>query len=121
VDDGLFVATEKETWFMGGKDFDALKLTKVLDYGAVPGTAAKLDSNLLSAEGEKAGPAVTAALWTSPFGVILGTTGGQVRNLTEENYSFPTAPRGAGLIRTSRGYTSYLSVLQGEGEALNKY
>jgi hypothetical protein len=121
VDDGIFVATDRETWFLTGTEVGTLKARSILSYGAVPGTSAKFDTELLSEDGEKTGVNAAAALWVTQFGVILGVTGGQVRNLTEGKYSFPTAQSGAGLVRTARGYSSYIGVLKGAGVAPNEY
>jgi hypothetical protein len=95
--------------------------TKVLTYGAVPGTAAKFNSEELVPEEERPGANSAAVMWVSPFGVILGLTGGQVKNLTEQNYNFPAAQRGAGLFRVSRGYSSYIASLKGNGAAQSTY
>jgi hypothetical protein len=124
VDDGIYVGTDRETWFLRGTDPEAFRASKVLTYGAVPRTVVRLDSQELSPapqEGQETGPTRPAAMWMSTNGVILGDSSGQVKNLTEEGYGFPAALRGAGLFRVARGYSSYVVALQAPGAAVNAH
>jgi hypothetical protein len=119
VTDGVFAATDDGTWFLSGPDLATA--TKVLSYGAVPGTAVKFDGEQLLAEDERTGASNPAVMWMSPDGVIMGTSGGQVKNLTENRYSLPTAQRGAALFRVARGYASYIASMRGNGAAPSAY
>lgn len=121
VNDGLYVATEDAAWYLRGKDPLALEATQVLSYGAVPGTSVKFDSAYLRDDSEGSSDTQSACLWFSPRGVILGLAGGRVKNLTEDNFSFPTGQRGAGLFRVQRGYPAYVATLHGDGAAPNAY
>lgn len=122
VEDGVFVATDKETWFLSGLDAPAMSLDKRLNYGAVPGTAFKFDGQgLVDPEKEQPAAAVPSVVWTTPYGVVSGTKGGTLWNMTEDRFSFPAAQRGAGLVRLDRGYTTYLAALRGTGSAPNDY
>lgn len=122
VGDGIYVATEKGSWFLQGYEPTSLRSTQVLSYGAIEGTSVKFDSELLDAEtGEKTGNTNPAVMWTSQFGIIVGLSGGQVTNVTEDKYGFPAAQRGAGTLKFSKGFAQYLSSLQGTGAAPNIY
>ena len=121
VQDGLFVATDAETWFFAGHDPEAMVPRQVLSHGGTFGTGVTFDSLELVAEESQAGASVPAALWHSPFGVILGTSGGQVKNLTEDRYSFPEAVRGGAYFRTARGFSSYVLALQAPGGVNNAH
>jgi hypothetical protein len=123
VNDGVFVATRETTWFLEGGHASGFKSREVLDYGAIPGTAAKATVGTLKAleeapEGATGGKAV---FWTTPRGVCVGVDGGVTANLTERDVSFPAAPRGAGIVRQARGYTQYLAALEGAGVASNSF
>lgn len=119
VDDGIYAATETGTWFLRGHEPSEMKATQVLSYGAIPGTAVRDDATVTAEDGAEASRPVV--FWTSPYGVVLGHSGGVVRNLTEDRYSFPAAQRGAGVVRLERGYVQYISTLQGTGSAPNAY
>lgn len=121
VADGIYAACDEGTWFLAGTDPDAMVARKVLSYGAVPGTMVKIDGEEMVAEDERTGASQTNLLWISQFGAILGAPGGQVKSLTEEQYSLPTARRGAGLFRAARGYSSYVFTLRGTGAAPNAH
>jgi len=124
VNDGVFVGTREKVWFLSGGHLSQVSGARIaLDYGVVPGTAAKASTGVLSRPGEdgsgtRGGAAV---VWTSPRGVCVGMDGGEVVNLTELNYSFPTAVRGRGIVRQARGITQYLVALEDAGSAVNAY
>jgi len=119
VNDGVYVSTEDMTWFLHGGHPSSFTSREVLDYGAIRGTAVKTTVEALRGSPDAAGRRVV--LWTTPSGVCQGADGGVVTNLTERNFSFPSAQRGAGIVRQSRGYTQYLSALEGSGVAHNAY
>lgn len=121
VADGIYAATEAGTWFFEGTDPEQMAARKVLTYGAIPGTMVKLDGEELLPEEARSGASQTNLLWISPFGAILGAPGGQLKSLTEGQYSLPTARRGAGLFRVGRGYSTYVFALQGTGAPLNAH
>jgi hypothetical protein len=135
VNTGLYVGTVASSnedaeggglvWFLKGDRPDQFELWQMFDYGVIPGTAVKTDTSYLEPEEEQAAddgvPAKPALLWASAHGICVGFDGGEVKNLTEEKYSFPVAQRGAGLVKQQRGYVQYLAVLQGDGSANNAY
>jgi hypothetical protein len=121
VTDGLYVGTDKATYYLGGNDPAGMKSARVADHGATPGTAARMDVSLEATEEEQASSTVVAALWMSPEGVILGMPGGAIRNLTSGDFNVPAGVRGAALLRSSRGYTSYVTTVQGETALPNAF
>jgi hypothetical protein len=132
VGNGIYVATKDiegddtntspMTWFLGGSSPEDFTSEVVMDYGAIPGTGAKVAASLISPpetdEQQRTGEAVA---WTSRHGVCIGFHGGTVVNITESRYSFPSAQRGVGMVRQDRGFVQYLSVLQGTGSANNSF
>lgn len=123
VNDGIYVSTPDGTWFLEGTEPDKLKSRLVFPYGAIPGTAVKTTVGTLKAleEAREGEPGSTAVMWTTAHGVCVGAEGGTALNLTERDYSFPAAQRGAGVVRQVRGYTQYLVALEGSGAAANPY
>lgn len=124
VNGGIYVATWDRTWFLqGGHPKGDMKSQVVFDYGAIPGTAVKTVRGVLKslAEEEEGAPSSTAVMWSSPHGVCFGTEDGHAINMTERDYAFPSAQRGATMIRQARGYTQFLTSLEGSGVAGNAY
>lgn len=124
VGDGIFAATDKGTWFFAGHEPSDMKAVQVSSYGAIEGTAVKIDSDIMDDENtaDQATAAVSpAVMWTSPFGIVVGKNGGEVVNLTFDKFGFPAAQRGAGVVRATRGFVQYVSTLQGTGAAPNIY
>lgn len=119
VNDGIYVSTIDRTWFLQGRHPSEFKSFEVLDYGAIAGTAARTTVEALRGSPDPAGRRVV--VWTTPSGICLGGDGGVVVNLTERNFSFPSAQRGAGIVRQARGITQYLAALEGSGVAHNSY
>jgi hypothetical protein len=133
VNDGVYVGTPDSggddvesvgyIWFLSGDRPDQFKSTQLFDYGVIEDSAVKTDAAYFDAKqgdqaGEQAHPII---VWTTRHGVCVGRDSGSVQNLTEVQYSFPTAQRAAAIVRQDRGYVSYISTLQGPGALTNKY
>lgn len=117
VEDGVFIGADK-TYFLSGVSPDKWSLTTVAGYPAIPGTM-----GYAPAEGGAVGEGLPGRVvyWASPRGHCMGATGGTFRNLTEARYSYPSAQRGAGIVRPIKGMNQYLAVLEGNGTAYNAY
>lgn len=124
VNDGIYVGTDQKTFFLTGDRPDKMESKEIFGCGAIEGTSYNTDASYFTKreQGEEFGddphPVV---IWTSSRGIHAGYDGGVVKNLTEEMYSFPAAQRGAGILRAVRGYTQYLTSLQGTGSADNVF
>lgn len=121
VGNGIYVATESGTWFLQGHEPTSFRAHQVLSYGAIEGTAVKIDVEEEVEEGESKGSNQPALMWTTESGIVLGTSNGQVKNITENKYGFPGAQRGASIVKTTKGFTQLVTALQGTGSAPNKY
>lgn len=117
VEGGVFVGADS-TYFLRGASPKKWTLDQVAEYPAIPGTL-----SYLQAEPQYVGEGLPghAALWASPRGHCMGVDGGSFRNLTEARYSYPTAQRGAGIMRQINGFNQYLAVLEGAGVANNAF
>lgn len=119
VEDGIFVGAD-QTYFLSGAGPEQWARSKrtVAGYGAIPYTRA-----YEPAEGDDLGEGVAGrvAMWASPQGHCMGANGGAFRNLTSSRFSYPTAQRGAGIVRQTQGYNQYLAVLEGTGAANNAF
>lgn len=119
VNDGVYVSTPETTWFVEGTVPREMKSRVVFNHGALPGTAVKTTVGATRAEEEdqEGSPGGLAVMWTSTQGVCIGTDGGKVVNMTEQRVDFPAATRGGAIVRRVRGYTQYLTALEGAGVA----
>lgn len=96
VDDGLYVATQTQTWFLAGRGPDEFEAILKAPYGAVLGSLAYAPASLVK-QAQNQGEA-QVAFWLTPQGVCLGLNGGQLINLTQQ-YAIDPGGEGAGLFR----------------------
>ena len=108
VKDGLFVSTEKETYFLGGMTPTSFAQLKVADYPAILGTDILVDGRKL-----RGGEIVDrVVMWTSTEGICIGGPGGMFENLTERKLVYPSANVGAGVCIDDR----YVCLLKSPNE-----
>jgi hypothetical protein len=121
VDDGLFVGSDLETFWYGGKDPILNKkwdiVTQVAPYGVIPGTVQPIKAEKLGIRGLQG----NACIWTSRQGVCIGASSGFFMNLTQNKVSYPPGHVGTAVIREERGQVHYLCALQSLGEAYNAW
>lgn len=104
VQSGIFVGTEKETFFLKGSFASELQQIKIADYPAVEGTVVQVEASKIG-DGSMAG---IGLMWASEEGICFGGSDGLFRNLTERKLSYPSARYGAGLCRDGK----YICLLQ---------
>lgn len=107
LNDGVFVATEKETVFLSGDDPAKFQSNTVLAAGGVRGTLVYPRVDQLQKEGVQG----AAAVWVSRAGVALGMAGGQLMILTGDRYVMPKASDGCGLFKIRSGTPQYVATL----------
>jgi hypothetical protein len=83
VDDGLYLSAAGATYFLKDPCTPNMVLTPVLPYAAIEGAALTIPDKK---EIEVA--------WMSERGIVVGSTGGQVKNITEERIAVDTHTRG---------------------------
>ena len=105
---GMFIGTETEVGWVSGAEPDKSGFIHKAPHGVIPGTLAygPTDDFGGGADGQ-------AAYFATTGGIMRGLPGGQLENLTRARYQYPTATRGAGVVRTTGGIAQYLAVLQG--------
>lgn len=108
VEGGIFVATAYNTYFLEGSDADGLRLRHLATYGGVEGTLA-YD---YSSPGENgSGATFPAPVWMSTRGIVFGQPSGGLVNVTEPNYRFESASLGSAVVRSTRGFRQYVTVI----------
>lgn len=97
VANGMFLSSDKATYFLKGLNPDEQELLQVAPYPGYEWSAA-----IDLVDGMEAGmqePGL-CALWSSPVGACLGTPTGLLINLTRDKIHYPSfGSRGAGLLR----------------------
>lgn len=109
IDDGIYVADGSITWFLEGLDpQESMNRFKVLDVGAVP-----YSDIIVNGQDFKDDDGVDFAVWASPTGMMKGGPKGDVKNLTIETFSPPSAARGFSIVRNDNiGTVHYVLSLQ---------
>ncbi len=108
VDNGLYLATQDETFFLslaGSVDF---KREKLADYGAILGTMAKTDASRFG-DSENIGEAL---IWWSKKGLCVGLNNGNFKNVSEKRY-IPSTDGflGTGFVRQIDDEFFYLAAI----------
>lgn len=115
VKDGLWIATEDNTYFFQG-DNPPFKVTVKANYGAIRGTLQKISGTFMGK-----GDNNMVSVWTSKKGICAGYDGGEFKNFTNENYDLPIGLYGTSIFRQERGMNHYLVSLKNIEEAGNIY
>lgn len=119
VDNGLYVGTTRETFFISGTDpfsDSGFSLIRVADYGVIHGTMKKVQANkvkISEAQGN-------LAVWASPRGFCCGGNSGAFKNMSIGVYELPDASRGNLMLREENGVIHLVAVLS-DGAFYNIY
>lgn len=98
---GLFVATNKEVFFLAGSNPQEFSLVKAYAYGGIEGTDQLAQCSLLGIDIPGNG-----IIFASSQGLCIGTSTGQVLNFTQAFINFPQncSKIGASLINNNNRY-----------------
>ena len=102
VRNGIWVATEKKTYFLSG-DNPPFKFNDKQNYGGIKGTSQKIPSASIKKEYQD-----SISMWATSMGVCVGFSDGTFENLTGEYYRFDNASSGVSLFRTDKGIHKYI-------------
>lgn len=114
VEDGIFVGTERAVYFLSGSFTKGMPRQKLLNAGAVRGSAVTAAASLI---GGQQGPAPegSGVMFLTPSGICAGLPGGSLINRTSGRVEFPAAAEAAALYRDDSGATSYVAVTNSGG------
>ena len=88
---GVYVATADKTYWLSGLDVDQVeRMVELLPYGAVDGSATRIENS-------------NDIAWFSARGLVVGSQDGQAKNMQEENVAVGVAQVGATLYREQDG------------------
>jgi hypothetical protein len=98
VEGGLYLATDKTTYFLPGGDITQANLVQVAPYGAIAGTLSAI-------------PNSNDLMWQTPRGPLRASPDGSIALLADKDVAFPSATSGAGLYRETNGLRQYIASL----------
>ncbi len=108
VEDGLFVSTLQQTYFLSGRDPKSAKLTSVDTVGAIEGTKTYVDGSIVG-EGETTD---TLPMWATSGGFCVGLPNGEVLKATRTKVALPKGFLGSMMFREQDGQNHIVSVIQ---------
>ena len=116
VDDGLYVGTTAQLFFLQGTFAEGLKRSIVVNAPVIPGSAVLAPTADVHPQA-RSGPVPegTSPVFMTGDGVCVGLAGGQVFNLTRGRMVFPGAQSAAALYRSDQGANAYLAVADSAG------
>ena len=97
---GLFIATDKETYWLAGADLTATTMTRVAPYGAVEGSLSR-------------SPDDNSLMWFTQNGPVRAAPDGSLTLLQDKAIAFPSANRGTSMIRETNGLKQFIASLSG--------
>ncbi len=98
---GVYVATAEKTYWLSGLDVDQVeRVVELLPYGAVEGSATRIENS-------------NDIAWFSARGLVVGSQDGQAKNMQEENVAVGVAQVGATLYREQGGMRQIIASLSG--------
>lgn len=98
VDDGLYVSSDRQTYFLHGAGPQDFGRRRVDHQPAIEGTEVAVDGRQLPSLQQDG----TCQIWASAAGILVGANSGRVRNITDGRLTYPTARYGAGGIVNGR-------------------
>jgi hypothetical protein len=111
VEHGLYVGTERATYFLKGDNLAEMTLTCVVDGFGVAGSALLVDGFAATGDAKLAGS--QCAMFATGLGICLGTPSGDVVNLTFDRYRSNMARIGSAVLKVSDTTSQYLLTLGG--------
>jgi len=108
LEGGVFVCTDKLTYYIKGDTLEKAEMDIVAPYGAVIGTRTHIDGALL---GDGSISDILPA-WMSHKGLCVGMPDGSVNNLTQSDVTIPKGLKGTAMFRQEDGQNHIISVIQ---------
>lgn len=105
VTQGVYIGTESGVFFMKGP-FEDAKLTRIASVGAPDQTPQDIDVTYVLS-GEKQGVGV---MYITDGGICVGTSEGEVINMTSKQFEFPKATEVSTMFRRQDGLNQFVGV-----------
>jgi hypothetical protein len=98
VEGGIWLSTEKQIFFISGREPREFELKEKANYPAIAGTGSKINGDKVL-EGKLDG---VHAIFSTIEGICLGSKDGEFINLTDMRLDMPTVSEGAAVVSNSR-------------------
>lgn len=110
VSDGVFIGTTNTTVFLGGAGPESFSIVPVSSVGSVLGTEVVASPDQIGMDEIKGSTVFgSAVLWVSTKGLVLGTDGGVIRELTSGKFIPPAGLKvGGALLKLRNGTPQYI-------------
>jgi hypothetical protein len=108
VEDGIYVGTETQTFFLSGNDPTAFQLRPIEARGVVPFSSCQATGSDFGADYK--GP--VACWWNTAGNLVLGSVSGQITHLTRKALSLPSYLSGAAVLREQDGKKQVVSSMR---------
>lgn len=108
MDDGVYLGTETEVYWLGGRDPSAWEAVRRAVHGVIPGTEAYHEADDVQENAQ--GPVI---LFATTIGIRAGFNGGTLINLTEDRFNYPIQEEGAAIVRHIGGSAQYVVTMRG--------
>ncbi len=124
VTDGIYVGTTEGIYFLiptpkiEGHPAGALKKTRVMDTGVVPGSMVYIPGELGNPPQvgpDQDTPMKVSVMFMTNKGYCVAQDGGVCTNFSEDKFNFPAAATASAMYRAQQGYHQYVTVLNSQG------
>jgi hypothetical protein len=123
VQDGIFVGTKSNLWFLSGPTFHELQSVLVSIGGVVPGSVSYAPEHLVSPQTQRGqGDEVSqqnAVLMLQGQSIIVCVKGGTTYDLTHDKFILPSAVKAATIFRQQDGLNQFIAVQDSGGDPVN--
>lgn len=103
VSDGLWVGTDDEIVFLQGTSMDTFNQIKRANHGAIQGSLAYSNASAVGQNGERMPD--ESVIFATDRGIMAGFPGGELRNLTQRQFTPGSGYSGTALIHDGHRYT----------------
>ena len=124
VTDGIYVGTTEGLYFLSpapkieGHPAGAMKKTRVMDTGVVPGSMVYIPGELGNPPQvgpDQDTPMKVSIMFMTNKGYCVAQDGGITTNFSEDKFNFPAAASASAMYRAQQGYHQYVAVLNSQG------
>lgn len=122
VEDGIYVAAGKLTYFLRGTDPKEFNQLVLAAKGAVPGTGAMLPTEAflgVDADPKERATLRSACWWDTDGVLVVGRSSGLIQHITQGPFAAPEHAGGTTFFRETEGTKQVLAVLRQQGTASN--
>jgi len=108
VENGLFVGTLDEIFYLNNREPKKADLLKVANVGVIEGTKAYVEGSIV---GDGASTELLP-IWATTAGFCVGLPNGQLNRVTQKSVSLPQGSLGSAMYRNENGQNHIVSIIQ---------